>query len=65
MSAVCVEAPDADEQLELQIRVEALKALHGATFALRHAAGQCMRELIARRSPEQVARMERERGLRR
>ena len=65
MSAVRSDQPlDADAELEVQIGIEKLKAVHGKTFAQRHAAGQRMRELIAQRSPEQVARMEIERGLR-
>jgi hypothetical protein len=63
-AVVAVQPLDADEQLELQISTEKLKALHGKTFAQRHAAGQRMRELIAQRSPAQIARMELALGLR-
>lgn len=55
---------DADELLEAQIQL-AWKALMSASTAhLQRAAFEQMREHIRQRSPEQIERMERERGLR-
>lgn len=57
-----------DALLESRIRQVATDWMHatrtGAPVAIRRGLSARHRELIARRSPEQVARMERARGLR-
>lgn len=54
-----------DAQLEESIHWAKLRCQVARTPKLRRAAFDDMRKLIAQRSPEQIARMERERGLRR
>lgn len=58
------EAADADELLERQIEAVMQLGLIADDPDEARAAFAVMSQLIAQRSPEQIARMERERGLR-
>lgn len=57
-------SPITDAELEAAIDRAAMVATHHPDRAERVAAFDRPRELVARRSPETVERMERERGLR-
>lgn len=61
--------PKVTEELSDDVREQLIEAwrvilTHSPTMALKSIAQSEMRDEIARRSPEQVERMERERGLR-
>lgn len=53
-----------DEDLERQIERAQLCGLYAATLEGQRASFELMRQLIGKRSPAQIERMEREQGLR-
>lgn len=53
-----------DQRLEEEIERARLCGLYAATLQGQRASFELMRELIAKRSPAQIERMEQERGLR-
>ena len=55
---------DADQALEDRIDAQLLRLQTATTYKQRHAAWVRTQRLIAQRSAAQIARMERERGLR-
>lgn len=64
MSATHQSPPAADEGLERRIDYQALLLHSAPTPAERRTAWSELKRLVAQRSPERIARMEREQGLR-